>query len=259
MDSNVKKIACVTGASSGIGYATAKELATLGYDIIAVARRMDRLKELEEDLNQNPETSDCRVFLAELDVRNKMDVQSFYDALPEDWKSIDVLVNNAGLAKGLSKFYDGGTDHWDQMIDTNIKGLLYVSRTVTPGMISRGKGHIINIGSIAGKEVYDNGNVYCGTKFAVDAITKSMRLELAMHDVKVTGIHPGAVETEFSIVRFDGDQDKAKTVYKGFENLIAEDIAEAIGFVVTRKPHVNVNDMVVMPMAQAVAGVIIRK
>ena len=145
------------------------------------------------------------------------------------------------------------------MIDTNIKGLLYVSRAVTPGMISRRKGHIINIGSIAGKEVYDNGNVYCGTKFAVDAITKSMRLELAVHDVKVTGIHPGAVETEFSIVRFDGDEDKAKTVYKGFENLIAEDIAEAIGFVVTRKPHVNVNDMVVMPMAQAVAGVIIRK
>jgi NADP-dependent 3-hydroxy acid dehydrogenase YdfG len=126
-------------------------------------------------------------------------------------------------------------------------------------MISRGKGHIINIGSIAGKEVYDNGNVYCGTKFAVDAITKSMRLELAVHDVKVTGIHPGAVETEFSIVRFDGDADRAKTVYKGYENLVAEDIAEAIGFVVTRKPHVNVNDMVVMPMAQAVAGVIIRK
>ena len=145
------------------------------------------------------------------------------------------------------------------MIDTNIKGLLYVSRTLTPGMISRRKGHIINIGSIAGKEVYDNGNVYCGTKFAVDAITKSMRLELAVHDVKVTGIHPGAVETEFSIVRFDGDEDRAKTVYKGFENLLAEDIAEAIGFVVTRKPHVNVNDMVVMPMAQAVAGVIIRK
>jgi NADP-dependent 3-hydroxy acid dehydrogenase YdfG len=145
------------------------------------------------------------------------------------------------------------------MIDTNVKGLLYVSRTVTPGMISRGKGHVINIGSIAGKEVYDNGNVYCGTKFAVDAITKSMRLELAVHDVKVTGIHPGAVETDFSIVRFDGDEDRAKTVYKGYENLVAEDIADAIGYVVTRKPHVNVNDMVVMPMAQAVAGVIIRK
>lgn len=254
-----RKIALITGASSGIGYATAKELATLGYDIIAVARRMDRLNELQEDLSQNPETSDCRVYLAELDVRNKMEVQSFYDALPEDWKAIDALVNNAGLAKGLSKFYDGDTDHWDQMIDTNIKGLLYVSRTVTPDMIARGSGHIINIGSIAGKEVYDNGNVYCGTKFAVDAITKSMRLELAVHGLKVTGIHPGAVETEFSVVRFDGDVDRANNVYKGFENLVAEDIAEAIGFVVTRKPHVNINDLVIMPQAQAVAGVIIRK
>lgn len=254
-----KKIALITGASSGIGYATAKELATLGYDIIAVARRMDRLKELHEDLNQNPETSDCRVHLAELDVRNKMEVQLFYDALPEDWKAIDVLVNNAGLAKGLSKFYEGDIEHWDQMIDTNIKGLLYVSRIVTPDMIARGSGHIINIGSIAGKEVYDNGNVYCGTKFAVDAITKSMRLELAVHGLKVTGIHPGAVETEFSVVRFDGDVDRANNVYKGFENLVAEDIAEAIGFVVTRKPHVNINDLVIMPQAQAVAGVIIRK
>lgn len=254
-----KKIALITGASSGIGYATAKELATLGYDIIAVARRMDRLKELHEDLSQNPETSDCRVYLAELDVRNKMEVQLFYDALPEDWKAIDVLVNNAGLAKGLSKFYEGDIEHWDQMIDTNIKGLLYVSRIVTPDMIARGSGHIINIGSIAGKEVYDNGNVYCGTKFAVDAITKSMRLELAVHGLKVTGIHPGAVETEFSVVRFDGDVDRANNVYKGFENLVAEDIAEAIGFVVTRKPHVNINDLVIMPQAQAVAGVIIRK
>ena len=259
MDSKVNKIACITGASSGIGYATAKELARLGYDIIAVARRMDLLIELEKELNENCQTAECKVYLAELDVRNLVRVQSFYENLPEEWKAIDVLVNNAGLAKGLSKFYDGDTDHWDQMIDTNIKGLLYVSRTITPGMISRGRGHIINIGSIAGKEIYDNGNVYCGTKFAVDAITKSMRLELAVHDVKVTGIHPGAVETEFSIVRFDGDEDRAKTVYKGFENLVAEDIAEAIGFVVTRKPHVNVNDMVMMPMAQAVAGVIIRK
>jgi NADP-dependent 3-hydroxy acid dehydrogenase YdfG len=231
-----RKIALITGASSGIGYATAKELATLGYDVIAVARRKDRLIELQEDLNQNPETSDCRVYLAELDVRNKMDVQSFYDALPEDWKAIEILVNNAGLAKGLSKFYDGDTDHWDQMIDTNV-----------------------NIGSIAGKEVYDNGNVYCGTKFAVDAITKSMRLELAVHGLKVTGIHPGAVETEFSVVRFDGDDERAQKVYEGFDNLVAEDIAEAIGFVVTRKPHVNINDLVIMPQAQAVAGVIIRK
>jgi NADP-dependent 3-hydroxy acid dehydrogenase YdfG len=145
------------------------------------------------------------------------------------------------------------------MIDTNVKGLLYVSRTVVPGMIAQGRGHVINIGSIAGKEVYDNGNVYCGTKFAVDAITKSMRLELAVHGLKVTGIHPGAVETEFSIVRFDGDVDRAKNVYKGYDNLVAQDIADAIEFVLSRKPHVNINDLVIMPQAQAVAGVIIRK
>jgi NADP-dependent 3-hydroxy acid dehydrogenase YdfG len=259
MNQTVNKIACVTGASSGIGFATAKELAGLGYNIIAVARRMDRLQALEKELKENPKTQHCRVYLAVVDVRNLEEVRSFFQALPSDWQAIDVLVNNAGLAKGLSKFYEGDTDHWDQMIDTNIKGLLYMSRTLSPGMIERGRGHIINIGSIAGKEVYDNGNVYCGTKFAVDAITKSMRLELAVHDVKVTGIHPGAVETEFSIVRFDGDTNRAKAVYQGYENLVAEDIADAIGYVVTRKPHVNVNDMVVMPMAQAVAGVIIRK
>ena len=259
MNQTVNKIACVTGASSGIGFAAAKELASLGYDIIAVARRMDRLQALEKELKENPKTQHCRVYLAAVDVRNLNEVRSFFLALPKDWQTIDVLVNNAGLAKGLSKFYEGDTDHWDQMIDTNIKGLLYMSRTLSPGMIERGRGHIINIGSIAGKEVYDNGNVYCGTKFAVDAITKSMRLELAVHDVKVTGIHPGAVETEFSIVRFDGDTNRAKAVYQGYENLVAEDIADAIGYVVTRKPHVNVNDMVVMPMAQAVAGVIIRK
>lgn len=259
MNQTVNKIACVTGASSGIGFATAKELAGLGYNIIAVARRMDRLQALEKELKENPKTQHCRVYLAVVDVRNLEEVRSFFEALPSDWQAIDVLVNNAGLAKGLSKFYEGDTDHWDQMIDTNIKGLLYMSRTLSPGMIERGSGHIINIGSIAGKEVYDNGNVYCGTKFAVDAITKSMRLELAVHDVKVTGIHPGAVETEFSIVRFDGDTNRAKAVYQGYENLVAEDIADAIGYVVTRKPHVNVNDMVVMPMAQAVAGVIIRK
>jgi NADP-dependent 3-hydroxy acid dehydrogenase YdfG len=259
MNQTVNKIACVTGASSGIGFATAKELAGLGYNIIAVARRMDRLQALEKELKENPKTQHCRVYLAVVDVRNLEEVRSFFQALPSDWQAIDVLVNNAGLAKGLSKFYEGDTGHWDQMIDTNIKGLLYMSRTLSPGMIERGRGHIINIGSIAGKEVYDNGNVYCGTKFAVDAITKSMRLELAVHDVKVTGIHPGAVETEFSIVRFDGDTNRAKAVYQGYENLVAEDIADAIGYVVTRKPHVNVNDMVVMPMAQAVAGVIIRK
>lgn len=254
-----RKIALVTGASSGIGYATALMLARLGYDLILLARRQERLQALQLALSDNPETVNAQVFLAAVDVRSLEEIQSFYNALPSPWKSIDLLVNNAGLAKGLSKFYEGDVDHWEQMIDTNVKGLLYMSRTVTPDMIARGSGHIINIGSIAGKEVYDNGNVYCGTKFAVDAITKGMRLELAVHGLKVTGIHPGAVETEFSVVRFDGDEERAQKVYEGFDNLVAEDIAEAIEFVVTRKPHVNINDLVIMPQAQAVAGVIIRK
>ncbi len=254
-----RKIALVTGASSGIGYATALILARLGYDLILLARRQERLQALQQALSDNPETVNAQVYLAAVDVRSLEEIQSFYNALPSPWKSIDLLVNNAGLAKGLSKFYEGDVDHWEQMIDTNVKGLLYMSRTVTPDMIARGSGHIINIGSIAGKEVYDNGNVYCGTKFAVDAITKGMRLELAVHGLKVTGIHPGAVETEFSVVRFDGDEERAQKVYEGFDNLVAEDIAEAIEFVVTRKPHVNINDLVIMPQAQAVAGVIIRK
>ena len=254
-----RKIALVTGASSGIGYATALMLARLGYDLILLARRQERLQALQQALSDNPETVNAQVYLAAVDVRSLEEIQSFYNALPSPWKSIDLLVNNAGLAKGLSKFYEGDVDYWEQMIDTNVKGLLYMSRTVTPDMIARGSGHIINIGSIAGKEVYDNGNVYCGTKFAVDAITKGMRLELAVHGLKVTGIHPGAVETEFSVVRFDGDEERAQKVYEGFDNLVAEDIAEAIEFVVTRKPHVNINDLVIMPQAQAVAGVIIRK
>lgn len=254
-----RKIALVTGASSGIGYATALMLARLGYDLILLARRQERLQALQQALSDNHETVNAQVYLAAVDVRSLEEIQSFYNALPSPWKSIDLLVNNAGLAKGLSKFYEGDVDHWEQMIDTNVKGLLYMSRTVTPDMIARGSGHIINIGSIAGKEVYDNGNVYCGTKFAVDAITKGMRLELAVHGLKVTGIHPGAVETEFSVVRFDGDEERAQKVYEGFDNLVAEDIAEAIEFVVTRKPHVNINDLVIMPQAQAVAGVIIRK
>jgi NADP-dependent 3-hydroxy acid dehydrogenase YdfG len=254
-----RKIALVTGASSGIGYATALMLARLGYDLILLARRQERLQALQQALSDNPETVNAQVYLAAVDVRSLEEIESFYNALPSPWKSIDLLVNNAGLAKGLSKFYEGDVDHWEQMIDTNVKGLLYMSRTLTPDMIARGSGHIINIGSIAGKEVYDNGNVYCGTKFAVDAITKGMRLELAVHGLKVTGIHPGAVETEFSVVRFDGDEERAQKVYEGFDNLVAEDIAEAIEFVVTRKPHVNINDLVIMPQAQAVAGVIIRK
>ncbi len=250
-----KRIACVTGASSGIGEATAQALANSGFNLILMARRSDRLEKVARDI----QNKGVDVHPVVVDVRDAHAVATAFAELPEEWKAIDVLVNNAGLAQGLSKIFEGDLAHWDAMIDTNVKGLLYVSKQVLPGMINRKTGHVINIGSIAGKEVYDKGNVYCSTKFAVDALTKAMRIETAEYGIRVTGIHPGAAETEFSIVRFDGDVDRAKAVYQGFENLVAEDVAEAVAWVVSRKPHVNINDLVIMPQAQAVAGVIIKK
>lgn len=250
-----KRIACVTGASSGIGEATAHALANSEFNLILMARRSDRLEKVARDI----QNKGVDVHPVVVDVRDANAVATAFAELPEEWKAIDVLVNNAGLAQGLSKIFEGDLAHWDAMIDTNVKGLLYVSKQVLPGMINRKTGHVINIGSIAGKEVYDKGNVYCSTKFAVDALTKAMRIETAEYGIRVTGIHPGAAETEFSIVRFDGDVDRAKAVYQGFENLVAEDVAEAVAWVVSRKPHVNINDLVIMPQAQAVAGVIIKK
>ncbi len=247
-----KKIALVTGATSGIGKATAELLLQNGYKVIITGRREDRLKEFQSHYPQND------VHTLNFDIRNEQSVLDALNTLPEDWKNIDVLVNNAGLALGLSQFYDGSTDHWDTMIDTNVKGLLYISRAVSRGMKERKSGHIVNIGSIAGKEVYNNGNVYCATKHAVDALTKAMRLELAAFGVRVTGVHPGAVETEFSIVRFEGDEQRAKTVYQGFENLVAADIADAVYYAVSRPAHVNINDLVIMPTAQPQAGLIHR-
>lgn len=247
-----KKIALVTGATSGIGKATAELLLQNGYKVIVTGRREDRLKEFQSHYPQND------VHTLNFDIRNGQSVLDALNTLPEDWKNIDVLVNNAGLALGLSQFYDGSTDHWDTMIDTNVKGLLYISRAVSRGMKERKSGHIVNIGSIAGKEVYNNGNVYCATKHAVDALTKAMRLELAAFGVRVTGVHPGAVETEFSIVRFEGDEQRAKTVYQGFENLVAADIADAVYYAVSRPAHVNINDLVIMPTAQPQAGLIHR-
>ena len=200
-----------------------------------------------------------RVLSLCFDVRSEEDVASNLGNLPSDWKDVDILVNNAGLAAGLSTFQDGDSDDWNRMIDTNIKGLIYVTRTISPGMIERQKGHIINIGSIAGKEVYPNGNVYCATKHAVDAITKGMRIDMLPHNIKVTQVCPGAVETEFSIVRFHGDKERADKVYEGFDNLVAKDIADCIWFVVSRPPHVNINDMVVMPTAQASGSIFSKK
>jgi NADP-dependent 3-hydroxy acid dehydrogenase YdfG len=249
-------IAFITGASSGIGEACAKLFAANGYDLILNARRADRLEELKTELEK---THNSRCLLAPFDIRDKALLEKTIGFFPYEWKNIDILVNNAGLASGLSAFYEGDTDDWDKMIDTNIKGLLYVSRAVAPLMISRGMGHIINIGSIAGKEVYEKGNVYCSTKHAVDALNRAMRLELAEHGIRVTAVNPGAVETEFAVIRFHGDKERAAKIYEGFDNLHASDIAEAVFWTATRPAHVNINDLIIMPTAQPMAGKIIRK
>jgi NADP-dependent 3-hydroxy acid dehydrogenase YdfG len=250
------KTALITGASAGIGEATAHLLAASGYRLILNARRVERIQKLSEVLFK---THGTQCLLVPFDVRHRNKVEQAISQLPQNWKAIDVLVNNAGLASGLAPIESGDVDDWEVMIDTNIKGLLFVSRQVIPLMINHGSGHIINIGSIAGKEVYANGNVYCSTKHAVDALNRAMRIDLAKYPIKVSAVHPGAVETEFSIVRFKGDAERAKKVYEGFENLVAADIADAIGYILSRPPHVNINDLIIMPTAQPCAGVIHRK
>jgi 3-hydroxy acid dehydrogenase/malonic semialdehyde reductase len=250
-----RKIAFITGSSAGIGAATAKLLASQQYNLILAARRVDALKQLSTDLNTQFGIS---TLVVKLDVRNRKDVEETISGLPVEWQKINVLVNNAGLASGLSSIDEGDMDDWDAMIDTNIKGLLYVTRNVIPLMKNNESGHIINIGSIAGKEVYANGNVYCATKHAVDALNKAMRLELSKFPIKVTAIHPGAVETEFSVVRFHGDKERADKVYEGFENLVADDIADAIWYAISRPAHVNINELTIMPTAQPMASVIHR-
>lgn len=252
----MNKIALITGASAGIGEACARVLAKEGYQLILAARRKERLEKLAEELKQAYSTNS---YLIELDVRDKAAVNEVFGNLPAEWKTVDVLVNNAGLSQGLDPIQTGDTDDWDRMIDTNIKGLLYITRAITPGMVERKTGHIINIGSIAGKEVYPNGNVYCATKHAVDALSKGMRIDLLPYGIKVTAIHPGMVETEFSIVRFKGDEDRAAAVYHNLEPLVAQDIAEAAWFAISRPPHVNINDLLIMPTIQANSTQIFRK
>lgn len=251
-----KKIAFITGATAGIGEATAFLLAKNGYNLVLCGRREDRLKTLQAKLNADFGT-ECHS--ACFDIRDKESVQTAIENLPESFKNIDVLVNNAGLASGLATIDKGDLADWETMIDTNVKGLLYVSRQIIPGMVERKSGYIVNISSIAGKEVYANGNVYCSTKFAVDALNKAMRIELSAHPIRVTGIYPGAVETEFSIVRFHGDEERAKAVYKGFDSLLASDIADAILYVISTPPRVNINELIIMPTAQPVPGIIHRK
>lgn len=251
---NSKRIVLITGATSGIGEATARLLAANNFKLILVGRRNDRLTKLTGELSQVTE-----VIALNFDVRDRSQTAQSIGSLPEEWKNIDVLVNNAGNAHGLAPIQTGEVDDWDAMIDINVKGLLYVSKQVMPGMIARKAGHILNIGSIAGKEVYPNGNVYCASKFAVDALTKGMRMDLNLFGIKVTGIHPGMVETEFSLVRFKGDAERAKSVYQGLTPLYAADIADVILFTVTRPAHVVIADMVVLPTAQASATVLKRE
>jgi NADP-dependent 3-hydroxy acid dehydrogenase YdfG len=247
------RIALITGATSGIGEATARLLAENNFKLVICGRRADRLQALATELQKKTEVTTL-VF----DVRNQPDVASAISSLPAAWKEIDVLINNAGNAHGLDPIQTGSLEDWDAMIDINVKGLLYVTKEVLPVMVKRNSGHIINIGSIAGKEVYANGNVYCASKYAVDALTKGMRIDLNAHGVKVTAIHPGLVETEFSLVRFKGDADRAATVYKGIDALQGSDIADLILFALTRPAHVVIADLVVFPTAQVSATVVKR-
>ncbi len=248
------RIAFITGATSGIGKATAELLAQHKFRLIICGRRKDRLDSLSAELSKHTEAH-----ILTFDVRDNEAVLAAIESLPAQWKNIDVLINNAGNAHGMSPIQTGDVADWDAMMDINVKGLLYVSRTITPGMTERKSGHIINIGSVAGKEVYPNGNVYCASKFAVDAITNGMRMDLNPFGIKVTGIHPGMVETEFALVRFKGDEESASKVYQGMTPLTGQDIAELILFTITRPKHVVIADMIVFPTAQGSATLVRRE
>ncbi len=241
-------IAYITGATSGIGKAIAFKLAEKKYDLIITGRREDKLKEIAKEIK---EKYNIDVLTLNYDVRNREETLRINNSLPDKWKKIDVLVNNAGLAVGLNPIHQGDIDDWERMIDTNVKGLLYVTRSIAPWMVERKKGHIFNIGSIAGKEVYANGNVYCGTKHAVDALSKAMRIDMVNAGIKVTQIAPGAADTEFSLVRFKGDKNAADKVYQGYTPLCGEDIADIVALVLSLPQHVCLNDIVVTPTAQA--------
>ncbi|MHB1105730.1 MAG: SDR family NAD(P)-dependent oxidoreductase [Lutibacter sp.] len=245
------KTAFITGATSGIGKATAQLFAKNNIRLVLCGRRDDRLAQLKEELSKLTD-----VAVLQFDVSNREEVFNAITSLPDEFKKIDILINNAGNAHGLSSIQEGNMDDWDTMIDINVKGLLYVSRAILPQMVERNDGFVVNIGSIAGKEVYPNGNVYCASKYAVNALNKAMRIDLNQHNIRVSAIHPGAVETEFSEVRFKGDKEKAKNVYKGFKALQPEDIADIIYFVISRPYHVNIEDLIVYPTAQASATIL---
>lgn len=251
----MKKTVLITGATSGIGRAAALLLAENNYNLILTGRRAELLDNLKKEIEVKFKAD---VITLNFDVRSKEEVDNALNGIPERWRKIDVLINNAGLAAGLNHIQEGLEDDWERMIDTNVKGLLYVTRRIAPLMVERKSGHIINIGSIAGTQVYENGNVYCASKHAVDALSQGMRIDLLKDNIKVSQIRPGMVETEFSLVRFHGDEDKAKKVYDGVTPLFAEDIAQTILFILTRPSHVNINDIVVMPTQQANATYVSR-
>jgi serine 3-dehydrogenase len=243
-------VVCITGASSGIGAACAEAFAARGCRLLLSARRKDRLQEVSARLERD-HGADVRC--DQLDVRDRGAVESWAASLPEGWDAIRVLVNNAGLARGIAPFQEGVVEDWEEMVDTNLKGLLYVTRALLPGMVERGAGHVVNIGSIAGHEVYPGGNVYCASKHAVAAVSRGLGIDLLGSGVRVSSVDPGMVETEFSLVRFHGDGDRAAAVYKGLEALTAEDVADAVLYCATRPAHANVREMILMPTAQASA------
>ncbi|MFH2050714.1 MAG: SDR family oxidoreductase [bacterium] len=246
------KIVLITGASAGIGQACTRKFAEQGSKLILVARRIERLEKLQKSLKTDS-------LIIELDLQDRKAVSGVIESLPDEWKNIDILVNNAGLGRGLEKLHEGNIDGWEEMIDTNIKGLLYMSRAVIPGMVERNSGHIINIGSIAGHQVYPGGNVYCATKHAVDALTQGMRLDLVDTPLRVSVVDPGLVETEFSIVRFYGDKERAMNTYKGYKPLEGDDIADAVVWIASRPAHVQIAEVTIFPTAQASAMVTHKK
>ena len=249
-------VVLVTGASSGIGLACARIFAQAEAKVILSARRLERLDTLAQELKKEFNTD---IYMLPMDVTDRPQVESQLNSLPEDWSKIDILINNAGLSRGLDKLYEGDIQDWEEMIDTNIKGLLYVTRSVVPGMVKRGRGHVINIGSLAGHQTYPKGNVYCGTKVAVRAISEGLKQDLLGTPLRVTSVDPGLVETEFSKVRFRGDEDRAQGVYQGLTPLTPEDVADTVFYCATRPPHVNINEVLMMPTDQSGSTLIHRQ
>ena len=256
MESLKNKVVLITGASSGIGKACAYAFAKEGANLILTARRLERLNEIAKSLMKE---NNIKIITIEIDVRDYKKVKNIFSNLSEEWKEIDILINNAGLARGLAKLYEGEIEHWEEMIDSNIKGLLYVTRLILPAMVEKKSGHIINIGSTAGHEVYKNGNVYCATKYAVKALTQSIRLDVLDKNIKVSAVDPGMVRTEFSDVRFSGNKEKVDKVYEGVVPLSAEDVAEAVLFCANRPSHVNINEVILTCSAQASSTQIYRE